>query len=108
MTLLCLNNRLFHTVSDNPDTFYVDNNVLDDGGRYYYYVTAVDEADQEGERSDIENYRLDEMATLNSPSLTDTTFSGEFIWDFPTIIPNEFIFRLVEGFPETITSAICY
>jgi len=88
------------TPSDNPDTFYVDDNVLDDGGRYYYYVTAVDEEDQQGLRSEIENYRLSEMASLNSPSQTDTSFSGEFNWDFPSIVPDSFIFRLIKGDPE--------
>jgi hypothetical protein len=75
------------------DTFYVDKNVAQNV-RYYYYVIARDAADQESPRSIKVNYKLSEMTVLNSPSESDTSYTGIYSWDFPSIGPDEFIFRL--------------
>jgi len=75
------------------DTSYIDKNVAENV-RYYYYVIARDAEDQEGPRSTKVNYKLGEMAVLNSPSPSDTNYTGVFSWDFPSFGPDEFIFRL--------------
>ncbi|MFQ5582814.1 MAG: hypothetical protein ACE5GL_00070 [Calditrichia bacterium] len=79
------------------DTFFVDS-TAQENVRYYYYVIAHDEADQFGERSRKDDYKLIKMSAPNSPSPTDTTFSGIFKWTFPVTIPADFIFRLEVDF----------
>lgn len=86
-------------IAGKIDTSYVDDNV-NVGTRYYYRVTAQD-AENEGPISEPANYLLEEMCTLNAPTPT-TPFDGTFQWQWPTIQPSQFIFRLLkEVIPNT-------
>ncbi len=90
---------------NNVDTFYVDKSpeIFPGPGmpasRYYYYVVARDEEGGVGERSRVDNYKLEEICTLNAPN-DQSMFEGNFDWDFPPIQPDVFIFRLMkDGVP---------
>lgn len=86
-------------VLNNIDTFYVDNSaeVYPQNGlpasRYYYYVVARDEEGAIGERSRVDNYKLEEYSVLNAPD-DHTEFDSTFQWTFP-VPPDSFIFRIM-------------
>lgn len=71
------------------DTSYIDSNV-EVGRRYYYRVSAIDEAGQEGPRSKAAHYKLWEMCSLDAPPPFDSTFQ----WTWPVNQPHSFVFRL--------------
>lgn len=76
------------------DTFYVDNSVSLNI-RYYYFIRAFDDLDQYGEPSDTISYKIMENPVLSYPvSIIGNVTAPVFIWDFPPIIPQYFVFRL--------------
>ena len=87
-------------ISNNIDTFYVDNSpeVYPQSGlsalRYYYYVVARDAEGAVGERSRVENYKLEEYSVLNAPD-DHTKFDSTFQWNFPVNQPDSFVFRIM-------------
>ena len=86
----------------NIDTFYFDTSlvVFPQAGapapRYYYYVRARDAEDQQGPRSRVDNYRLEEICFLISPNEFTQQFDGNFQWRWPTSQPASFVFRLMK------------
>ncbi len=88
--------RDFIRIAQVEDTFYLDKAVQPNQKFYYYYVTAVDQAGQEGEPSEVGKYALIPWADLVYP-IRDTEFNGQggtFAWDFSSGFPVTFVFRL--------------
>ena len=86
----------------NIDTFYFDTSlvVFPQAGasakRYYYYVRARDAENQQGPRSRVDNYRLEDVCTLLAPN-EFTQFDGTFHWRWePANQPASFVFRLLK------------
>ncbi|NOX37226.1 MAG: hypothetical protein GXO78_06790 [Calditrichaeota bacterium] len=96
--------RDFVRIAQVQDTFYLDQNVAPNLKYYYYYVTAVDEAGQEGDPSEVVKYSLIPWADLHFP-IRDAEFdggNGTFQWDFASGFPVSFIFRLEREVTQNI------
>lgn len=75
---------------------YLDTDVLQERD-YFYYVTAIDEQDQEGPRSAIDQYFLLEKPQLTQPT-SNQSFSGRFDFLLPNLGAQFFTFRLERRF----------
>lgn len=85
------------TASPGMDTTFVDNpenivfNVYN-----YYYIKAIYKDDVEGEASDTAAYNLMHKPVLVRPSGEVISGIPVFVWNFPGVIPNNYILRIEE------------
>jgi hypothetical protein len=91
------------TAFPGADTVYTDNSADIQLNIYnYYYVKAVNRDDEEGSPSDTVRYKLIEKPATTRPSGELVQGMPVLYWNFPGVIPDEYIVRIEEEFTNRV------